>query len=106
MYKIAVIGDRDSIYGYAALGLETFPVSNAQEASQRLKKLADGQYAIIYITEKLLYGIDEHMNKYKDLTLPAIIGIPDKSGNSGYGVEKIKKSVEKAIGADILFKNE
>ncbi|MBR3242938.1 MAG: V-type ATP synthase subunit F, partial [Parasporobacterium sp.] len=31
MYKIAVLGDRDSIYGFATLGLETFPVSNADE---------------------------------------------------------------------------
>ena len=26
MAKIAVMGDYDSIYGFAALGLETFPV--------------------------------------------------------------------------------
>ena len=26
MYKIAVVGDYDSIYGFAALGLDTFPV--------------------------------------------------------------------------------
>ena len=32
MYKIAVIGDYDSIYGFAALGLDTFPVKEAEEA--------------------------------------------------------------------------
>ena len=26
MYRIAVVGDYDSIYGFAALGLTTFPV--------------------------------------------------------------------------------
>ena len=28
MYKIAVMGDRDSIYGFAALGLDTYPVTD------------------------------------------------------------------------------
>ena len=30
MYKVAVVGDYDSIYGFAALGLETFPVSDVK----------------------------------------------------------------------------
>ena len=37
MYKIAVIGAYDSIYGFAALGLDTFPVSDAQEGEETLK---------------------------------------------------------------------
>ena len=28
MYKIAVMGDRDSIYGFAAVGLEPFPITD------------------------------------------------------------------------------
>ena len=30
MYKIAVLGDRDSIYGFGALGLEVFPVEEPE----------------------------------------------------------------------------
>ncbi|HHW91472.1 MAG TPA: V-type ATP synthase subunit F, partial [Firmicutes bacterium] len=29
MYKIAVIGDKDSILGFKALGVTTFPVTSA-----------------------------------------------------------------------------
>ena len=39
MYKIAVMGDYDSIYGFAALGLDTFPVTST-EAGERLNQLA------------------------------------------------------------------
>ena len=53
MYKIAVIGDRDSIYGFATLGLDTFPVLNAEEGARKLDELAHSEYAIIYITEQL-----------------------------------------------------
>ena len=51
MYKIGVIGDYDSICGFSALGLDTFPVKNIGEAEEILKKLSELQYAIIYITE-------------------------------------------------------
>ena len=40
MYKIAVIGDYDSIYGFAALGLDTFPVKEAEEAEELFYRLA------------------------------------------------------------------
>ena len=36
MYKVAVVGDYDSIYGFAALGLETFPVSDVKETEQSI----------------------------------------------------------------------
>ena len=32
MHKVAVIGDYDSIYGFSALGLDTFPVTDVTEA--------------------------------------------------------------------------
>ena len=53
MYKVAVVGDYDSIYGFAALGLETFPVSDVKETEKVFLELASGSYAVIYITEAL-----------------------------------------------------
>ena len=50
MYRAAVIGDRDSIYGFAALGLEVFPVTDSEMGSKTLRRLAEGEYAVIYIT--------------------------------------------------------
>ena len=105
MYKIAVMGDYDSIYGFAALGLDTFPVSDAKEGESVLKSLASGGYAVIYITEALAAEITHEINKYRDQPLPAIIQIPGVSGNTGAGVEGVKKSVEQAVGSDIIFSN-
>ena len=50
MYKIAVMGDRDSIYGFAALGLEPFPLTDPVEAGKKISDLAESGYAVIYIT--------------------------------------------------------
>ena len=52
MYKIAVMGDYDSIYGFAAVGLDTYPLSDEKEAEKQLHQLVLAQYAVIYITEE------------------------------------------------------
>ena len=36
--------------------------------------------------------------------MPIIIEIPDKRGSTGFGIEKLRKTVEKAVGTDILSK--
>ena len=105
MYKAAVIGDRDSIYGFAALGLETYPVSDREEAAKVLKSLAEGQFAVIYITEALQAELETEIDQYIANYLPAIIPIPGVSGNTGKGMRNVKKSVERAVGSDIIFNN-
>ena len=50
MYKIAVLGDRDSVLGFKALGLDVVFVEDADTAREALHRLAREDYAIIYIT--------------------------------------------------------
>ncbi|MGN0362833.1 MAG: V-type ATP synthase subunit F [Bilifractor sp.] len=105
MVKIAVMGDYDSIYGFAAVGLSIFPVqeNQAEEGARILKNLAENGFGIIYITEALASVLHREISRYKDQLSPAIILIPGVHGNTGEGVESVKKSVEQAIGSDILF---
>lgn len=49
MYKIAVLGDYNSIYGFAALGLDTFPVEDPAEGKEKLNRLAAGEYMRLFI---------------------------------------------------------
>lgn len=106
MYKVAVLGDRDSIYGFAALGLDTYPVTEHEEAVKTLKSLAEGQYAVIYITESLQAELEQEIDRYVSDYLPAIIPIPGVAGNTGKGMRNVKKSVERAVGSDIIFNQE
>ena len=106
MYKIGILGDRDSIYGFATLGLDTFPVENAEEGERTLKTLAAKDYAIIYITEELQAQLKDEVEKYNDQKLPAIIPIPGVSGNTGEGLANVSRLVVQAVGSDILFGGE
>lgn len=103
MYKIAVVGDNESIYGYASLGLTVCP-TDAQNARETVENLVKKQYAVIYITENIAESLTEVIEKYRSEYLPAIIQIPAIKGNTGAGMADVHKSVEKAVGSDILSK--
>lgn len=103
MYKVAVIGDRDSIYGFAALGLDVFPVTEQVQAARKLRELAEGEYAVVYITEALAEQLRSEVERLQQAALPAIIPIPGVSGNTGMGIGNVKKFVEQAVGSDIIF---
>ena len=103
MYKIAVLGDRDSIYGFAALGLEVFPVSSGDEGAKALRRLSEQDYAVIYITEALAHELGPELERCRDSLLPAVIPIPGVHGNTGLGINMVKHSVEQAVGSDIIF---
>jgi V/A-type H+-transporting ATPase subunit F len=104
MYKIGVIGDKDSILGFKALGLTVCPVTGPSEAEKVLRDMADEQYAVIYITEHAAKDIVAVIDEYSGRRFPAIIPIPGNRGSLGIGISGVKKSVERAVGADILFK--
>lgn len=103
MYNIAVLGDRDSIYGFASLGLDIYPVEDAQQGRERLKALGNGEYAIVYVTEWLVEQLADLVAAYDAQSMPAIIPIPGVKGNTGIGIARVKSSVEKAVGSDIIF---
>ncbi len=104
MSKICIIGDRDSVIGFMAVGFSVYEASSSKAAGDILKALAkDEENAIIFIVENYAKEIDDIISKYKDKPIPAIIPIPSKDGATGYGMESIKRASERALGANILF---
>ena len=105
MSKIGIIGDRDAVLGFMALGFSVHEISSAEEGAKLLHSLVrSGEYGIIFITENYAKALEDETSKYKDLPLPAIVSIPGREGSTGYGMNHIKEAVERAVGADILFR--
>ena len=105
MLKIAVIGGRDTVMGFKALGLDTFPAENGQEAGKLLRSLtrdSEDEYAIIYIEENFAAQIQAEIDKFKDSPSPAIIVIPGREGSAGLGLQALRAAVERAVGTNIL----
>lgn len=105
MYKVGVLGDKDSILGFKALGIEVFPVVKVAEAEIMLEKLMRENFAIIFITEQIASKIINIIDKHKDKKHPVLVPIPGIGGTLGLGMQRVKESVERAVGADILFKD-
>ena len=102
MYKIAVLGDKDSVLGFKALGLDVFPADDVDEARRILHTLAKENYAVIYLTEQYAERMEAEVARYKDPLTPAIILIPGTEGSLGIGKANVKSAEERAVGADIL----
>ena len=102
MYKIAAMGDRDSIYGFASLGVGIFPVDDSQQAVKTLRRISESGYAVIFITEALASQMQAELDRYKDEPLPAIIPIPGVNGDTGIGMKQVSAFVERAVGSDIV----
>ena len=103
MYKIAVLGEKDSVIGFSALGLDVFPVENEDDAQKTFRRLASGgHYAIIYVTESFYAPLSHDIERYKDSVTPAVILIPGSNGSLGLGQTALDSAVERAVGANIL----
>ena len=102
MVKIAVMGDSESIKGFSSVGLDIFPVT-ADTAKSTFKNLTSGDFGVIYITKEMASLLIEEIEEFDEKMLPAIIPIPGVKNNNGIGLSRLKASVEKAIGSDIIF---
>ena len=87
MYKIAVLGDRDSVLGFRALGLDVFFADDAETGRKALRRLAQ--------------ELSAEIARYQDDMLPAVILIPGKGGALGLADRALHAAVERAVGADI-----
>lgn len=102
MFKIGVVGDKDSILAFKAIGIDVYPVIEASEARKTIDTMARDNYAVIFVTEHVAKDIDETIERYNKQTLPAVILIPSNQGSLNIGMQRINDNVEKAVGVNIL----
>ncbi|MDR3186432.1 MAG: V-type ATP synthase subunit F [Christensenellaceae bacterium] len=102
--KIAVIGDKDSVLAFKAIGVDVFNAKSYFDARETLIKLAR-EYSIIFVTEDIAETMTDTLARYKARPYPVVIPLPSVKGSSGFGMKGLSADVEKAIGSDILFNN-
>ena len=65
MAKIGVIGDRDSVLLFKAVGLDVFFEDEGERANRTLHRLAREGYAAVFVTEKLFMSCKETIEEFK-----------------------------------------
>ncbi|MBK5242479.1 V-type ATP synthase subunit F [Clostridium sp.] len=102
MHKVGVVGDKDSILAFKALGIDVYPVIEIEAAKKAIDTMALNNYAVIFVTEQIAQHLGETIKRYNRQMLPAIILIPSNQGSLNIGMQKIRDNVEKAVGVNIL----
>ncbi len=102
--KIAIMGDSESIKGFAAVGFDLFELDQSADPEKILRAAAEsGDYGIIYITEEFYAALSKECRRYGERLTPAVIPLPGIKGNTDLGKARLKGFVEKAVGSDIMF---
>lgn len=100
MPKIAVLGGRETVMGFKALGLDVYPVTDPADAKTLFRKLAKPEmdYAIIYVEETTAQYLSSEIEKCNDRPTPAVIMIPGREGALGIGRSALEAAMKRAIG--------
>jgi len=102
MNRVAVIGDRDSVMGFRALGMESMEATSRADILAYLDRVVGEEYAVVFITEPAAALVMDKIAELRPLRLPAVVPIPSTHGSLGIGMEQVKETVKKAVGIDIL----
>ncbi|MDI6917256.1 MAG: V-type ATP synthase subunit F [Thermoplasmatales archaeon] len=98
---IAVIGDRDTVIGFALSGVKNGRVAeNKEEAKDALKEFMETpNIGIVIITEKVAELIRKELDNWKNqkTLYPVIVEIPDKKGVMERE-DRIEKIIRRAVG--------
>lgn len=106
MSNIALIGERKIIIGFSLLGLQLFPADNQEEAVKALRDCAQGNIKIVFITNELAQKIINDIEEYQKHSTMAICILPGRIEETALSMRLLRKNIEKAVGTDILFRNE
>mgnify|MGYP004645607129 CR=1 FL=1 len=102
--NLAILGDKESILCFKAAGVDAYGVTEA-DVNVTLRRLAK-DYKVIFVTDNFAAATEETVKKYDDRTYPIIITLPSKDGSNGSGMALLKRLSEKALGVDILNKED
>lgn len=102
MPEIAMIGDRDSILGFRALGIGIFPANTKGESIEALREIIKQEYKVAFITEQIAPSPEEIASIIGDRTFPVVTMVPSNRGSTGLAMQKLQSLVRKAAGADVL----
>lgn len=97
--RIAVIGDKDIVCAFAAIGFEVFPYTRDYKVRETIKDLAGKNYSLILITESCMENLGGFLEPYTSQPYPIILPIPDGVFSKKIGHKRIDANLKKVNAA-------
>ena len=106
MSKAIAIGEKHLILGFKGVGFEVVPVEESSKLMSELIALSrDPEIGIVLITESMAEKNPQAILEFRHRSSAILTIIPTHEGSRHTSFQEIRKSVEKAIGVDILGKD-
>lgn len=106
MSRVAVLGEREAVLGFRPSGAVVFLADTTERARTALEEILREDYAILLITEKAASALSAELGPLYERPKPVVTLLPDPRRRRGMGMEILRRRVERAVGANILFNGE
>jgi V/A-type H+-transporting ATPase subunit F len=100
--NIAVIGDKDFISGFKALGCVLYPVDETTDLQSLLTKVIEENFLFIFILEKYALRLKDLFKQYSQRARPLIIPLSDFRADLSLTENLLSDLTVKAVGKDIM----
>jgi vacuolar-type H+-ATPase subunit F/Vma7 len=109
LYKVVVISDKDTVYGFRLAGIESYEAANSEEAKRILITLLnDDTIGIIGLNESFIPAIDQRTQEKIDRVYkPIVVALPVREKIEAVGDARrsyLARLIRKAVGFDISLR--
>lgn len=102
MSKIAIIGDKETIFPFNFFGFITKYVNEENAKIEFRALINNDEIKIIFVTENITPFIEKDFKETLDRAFPIVTIIPTVSEKSGEKREDVVKLIERIIGPNLL----
>ncbi|MCD6579498.1 V-type ATP synthase subunit F [bacterium] len=102
MSKIAIIGDKETIFPFNFFGFITKYVNEGNARAEFRSLIKQEEIKIIFVTENITPFIEKDFKESLNRAFPIITVIPTVSEKTGEKREDVVKLIERIIGPNLL----
>jgi len=104
--KIAIVGDKDLVEGFAAAGFQVFfPEDKKEEIASVLNEVLRNNFSLCFILERFALKVREQIRELGRNTYPVIVLLPDYREDVGLTEELLKEVIVRATGTESFGSN-
>lgn len=97
--KLGILGEKKTIVGFRALGVETFGIGGKEDLERVFEDLDN--FAILFITEEIAQEYEKELQRLEQRVLPAVLIIPGIQ-KTEIGKKGLKKIAERTLGSELV----
>jgi V/A-type H+-transporting ATPase subunit F len=100
--KVAVLGNKDFVMPYSALGVDCFAADEKSAVIDSAKQILSQQYTLVLVAENIATAADEVFAETTTKPLPSVVVVPFTTESKGYTTQKLGKLMKQATGINIF----